>query len=121
MNSTPRRRDHRHLPVAEEHDVARVAEDRGDVGGDEELAVAQPDDDRRAVADGDDLVRIVGRDQHEREQPAHVEQRPPHRVLEPVALHLALDEVRDDLRVGLGHELVALSSAAAASARGSSR
>ena len=36
------------------------------------------------------------------------QQRPPHRVLEPVVLHLALDEVRDDLGVGLGDELVPL-------------
>ena len=101
-----RRRDDRHLLVAEKHDVARVAQDRRDVGGDEELPVAQTDDDRRAVAHGDDLVRVVGRDQHQREQAAHVQQRPPHRVLESVVFHLALDEVRDDLRVGLGDERV---------------
>ena len=52
------------------------------------------------------LFGIVGRDQHEREQAAQVQQRPPHRVLQPVALHLALDEVRDDLGVGLGDERV---------------
>ena len=101
-------RDDRHLLVAEEHDVARVAEDRRDVRRDEELAVAEADHDRRAVADGDDLLRIVGRDQHQREQAAHQQQRPPHGVLEAVVLHLALDEVRDDLGVGLGDELVAL-------------
>ena len=54
------------------------------------------------------LFGIVGRDQHQREQAAHVEQRPPHRILEPVVFHLALDEMRDDLGVGLGDELVAL-------------
>ena len=80
----------------------------GNVRGDEELAVAEADDDRRAVADGDDLLGIVGRDQHEREQAAHQQQRAPHRVLEAVVLHLALDEVRDDFGVGLGDELVAL-------------
>ena len=53
------------------------------------------------------LFGIVGRDQHEREQAAQVEQRPPHRILETVVLHLALDEVRDDLGVGLGDEAVA--------------
>ena len=99
-----RRRDDRHLLVAEEHDVAGVAENRGNVGGDEELAVAETDDDRRAVADGDDLVGVVGRDQHQREQPAHVEQRPADRVLQAVVLHLPLDEMRDDLGVGLGDE-----------------
>ena len=52
------------------------------------------------------MFGIVGRDQHQREQAAHVEQRPPHRVLEPVVLHLALDQVRDDLRVRLGDERV---------------
>ncbi len=83
-----------------------MAEDRGDVRRDEELAVAESDDNRRAVADRDDLVGIVSRDQHEREQPAHVEQRPAHRILEPVIFHLAFDEVRDDLGVGLGDELV---------------
>ena len=45
-------------------------------------------------------------DQHQRKQAAHVEQRAPHGVLEPVVLHLALDQVRDDLGVGLGDELV---------------
>ena len=66
--------------------------------------VAEPDDDRRTVADGDNLVGVVRRNQHERKQAAHVEQRTPHRVLEPVVLHLALDQVRDDLRVRLGDE-----------------
>ena len=101
-------RDDGHLFVAEEHDVARVAQDGGDVGRDEELAVAEADDDRRTVADGDDLFRIVGRNQHEREQPAHQQQRAADRVLEAVVFHLALDQVRDDFRVGFGDELVAL-------------
>ena len=103
-----RRRDDRHLLVAHEDDVARVGENRRDVGRDEELLLAEPDDDRRAVADGDDLVGVVGGDQHQREQAAHVEQRAPDGVLEPVPLRLALDQVRDDLRVGLGDERVPL-------------
>ena len=49
----------------------------------------RPDDDRRPVADGDDLVGIVGRDQHQREEAAHVAQRTPHRVLETVALRIS--------------------------------
>ena len=108
VNSTPDARDDRHLLVAEEHHVAGVAEDRRDVRGDEELAVAEADDDRRSVADGDDLLGIVGRNQHEREQAAHQQQRAAHGVLEAVVLHLALDEVRDDFGVRLGDELVAL-------------
>ena len=41
-------------------------------------------------------------------RPAHQQQRAPNGVLEAVVLHLALDQVRDDLRVGFGDELVAL-------------
>ena len=114
-------RDDRHLLVAEKDDVAGVAEDRRDVRRDEELAVAQADDDRRPVADSDDLVWVVGRDQHEREQAAHQHQRAPDRVLQPIVLHLALDEVGDDLGVGFGDELVPLRAAVPASDRGSSR
>ena len=103
-----RRGDDRHLLVAHEDDVARVRENRGDVGRDEELVLAESDDDRRAVANGDDLVGVVGGDEHQREQAAHVEQRAPDGVLEAVTLRLALDQVRDDLGVGLGDERVPL-------------
>ena len=41
-------------------------------------------------------------------KPAHQQQRPPHGVLQAVVLHLALDQVRDDLGVRLGDEGVAL-------------
>ena len=78
------------------------------------LAVADADDDRRAVADGDELFRIVGRDQHEREQPAHALHRAQHRVLEAVVLPFLLDEVRDDFGVGLRRERVAFGDRARA-------
>src|SRR5206468_1609840 len=51
----PRSRADGHLLVAEIHDVARVAEDGGNVGRDEEFAVAKADDNRRAVANRDNL------------------------------------------------------------------
>ena len=108
MKHTPVRGDDGHLLVAEEDDVARVAEDRGNVRRHEELAVAEAHDDRRPVPDGDDFSRVVGRDQHQREQAAHQRQRAPHGVLEAVVLHLALDQVRDDLGVRLGDEPVPL-------------
>ena len=53
-------RDDGHLLVAEEHDVARMHQDRGDVRGDEEFPVAEPDDDGRAITDRDDFAGIVG-------------------------------------------------------------
>ena len=114
MNVTPDGRHHRHLAVVEEHDVAGVREDRRDVGGDEVLALAEADDQRRAVPRGDERARVVGRQQHDREQPAQLRERAPHGRLEPVAAHLALHQVRDDLGVGLGDEPVALLLAARA-------
>ncbi len=46
--------------VAEEVDVAGVVEDAGDVGGEEELAVAEAQDDGRAEAGGDHVVGLMG-------------------------------------------------------------
>ena len=80
---------------------------RRHVGGDEVLSVADADDDRRAVPDRDELLRIVGRHQHEREQPAHALHRAQHGVLEAVVLPFLLDQVRDHFGVGLRLELVA--------------
>ena len=51
---------------------------------------------------------IVRGQQHDREQAAQPLHRPQHGVLEAVVLPLLLDQVRDDLGVGLGDELVAL-------------
>ena len=99
--------DHGDLAVVEEHDFACVRQNRGDVGGDEELAVAEPDDHRRAVADGDDRLGIVGGDQHQREQALDARQRPAHRRRQPIVASLLLDQMRDDFGVGLGEELVA--------------
>ncbi len=98
--------DDRHLLVAKEDDVAGVAEDRRDVGGDEEFILPKAHDNRGAVPDRDDLAGIVGGDQYEAEQTAHVQQGATDGILEPVVLHLAFDEVRDDFGVGLGDEAV---------------
>ena len=51
-------REDGHIAIGQEEHVARVAEDGGDVGGDEVLVIADADDHRRAVARGDDLVRV---------------------------------------------------------------
>ena len=108
MNVTPSGRHDGHFAIVEEHDVARVAQDRRHVRGDKVFAVADADDDRRAVADGDELFRIVGREQHEREKPAHALHRAQHRVFEAVVLPFLLDEMRDDFGVGFRGEGVAL-------------
>ncbi len=98
-----------HLLVLEKHDVARVAQDGGDVRRHEELAVPEPDDDRRPVADGHDLFRIVGRHEHEREQPAHAPERVANGLLERsgAVSQRPRHEMRDHFGVGLGLELVA--------------
>ena len=71
-------------------------------------SLPEADDDRRAVANGDDLFRILDRHEHDREHAAHVGQRAAHRVLQAVVAHFALDQVRDDFGVGLRLELVPL-------------
>ena len=48
------------LAVGEEMDVAGVVEDAGDVGGEEEFAVAEAEDGGGAEAGGDELVGLVG-------------------------------------------------------------
>ena len=48
--------------VGEEVDVAGVVQDAGNVGGEEEFAVAEAEDDRRAKTRGDQLVGLVGRE-----------------------------------------------------------
>ena len=96
------------LTVVEEHHVARMGQDGGDVGGDEKLAVTQPHHDWRAVARGDDDLGVVGRDQHDGKQAAQLPQRAADGGLEPVAPHLALDQVRDNLGIGFGDEPVAV-------------
>ena len=81
-----------------------MAQHGRDVGCDEELLIAHPNDDRRPVAHGHDLVGVARGNQHESEQPAQLRERTAHGVFQPVKAHLALDEMRDHLRVGLGFE-----------------
>ena len=95
-----------HLAIVEKHDVAGVAEQRGHVRRHEIFAVADPDDDRRTVADRHELFRIVCRHQHEREEAAHALHGAQHRVLETVLLPLLLDQMRHHFGVGLALELV---------------
>ena len=51
-------RQNRHIAIGKEEHVPRVAENRGHVGGDEVLAIAQADHGRRARAGRHDLVRL---------------------------------------------------------------
>jgi len=129
--------EHGELAVGEEVDVAGVVEDSGDVGGEEELAIADADDGGRAHAGGDELVGVVGGHDSDGEGSGEVFdgfangffECWPHRRYLPYGrcafgvavltapagrchqllhlLELLLDEVGDDLGVGLGDEGVA--------------
>ena len=100
-------RDHDELAVADELGLARVLEEGDDVGGEERLALAEPDHHRALQARADDHLRVQRRDDAEREVAVQVEERAPH-GLDEVALVVRLEQVRDDLGVRLGAEDVAL-------------
>jgi hypothetical protein len=96
-----------HLAFLQHDDLAGVLQHRRDVGGDEHLALADPDDQRRgAVAREDQPVGRLRRDDAQRERAAHLRQRAPQRGDE-VALVVRLDEVREHFGVGLAAEDVA--------------
>ena len=57
------------LPLVEGHHGAGLLQDRGDIRGEEVLAVAEPHDQRRGDLDADDHVRLVQPDHDERERP----------------------------------------------------
>ncbi len=94
------------VAVVQEEHVAGVAEDGGDVGGDEIFAFAEADDDGRAGAGGDDLVGVGGGDDGEGEDAGELEDGFADGVLE-AAVEMLLDQVGDDFGVGLGDEVVA--------------
>ena len=100
-------RDDRHLQIVEKHHIARVTQNRRDIGRDKELSLADAHDHRRAVSDRHNRVGIVRADEHDREQPAKPLERAADRRDQPVAAALLLDQVRDDFRVGFRDERVA--------------
>ena len=92
---------HRELAVAEDENVPRLPQERRDVRGDERLLAAEPRDERRAAAsEHDQGVRSIRRDTRDCKGALEVSGRAQDCRDEPVAL-VALDEVRDDFRVGL--------------------
>ena len=69
------------------------------------LAVTEADDDRRLVANADELVRVIVMDDDEREMALEAQVGVADR-LDEVARVGVLDQMRDDLGVGLGGESV---------------
>jgi hypothetical protein len=97
-----------HVAVVEVDDPARLRDERGDVGGEEVLAVAQADHQRAAHARAGHDLRIVERHHAEGVSAMQVRDRLARR-LEEVArrAEVMVDEVRDHLGVGLRLEAVA--------------
>src|SRR5262245_43938135 len=91
--------------VAQEEEVARVRQQRRNVRGYELFAVAQSDDDRRAEPRGHDLFRLVLRYRDQRVDPPQFGQRATEGRFKPaqwILTQMFLDQVSDDLGVGLG-------------------
>ncbi len=96
-----------HVAVGEEEHVAGVAQDRRHVGRDEILAVAQADHHRRAGARRDNFIRVGTRDHAESEDARQLPHSLAHCLFQ-IAVVIFFHQVRDDLGVGLGDELVPL-------------
>ena len=95
-----------HVALLEVHHAPRVGEDRGDVRREERLAVAEPDDERHVHPRPDQPLRLAAVEDRERIRPDRAPQRLPHGLRDVAAIGL-LDEVRDDLGVGLRIEAMA--------------
>ena len=96
-------RDHHELAIADQLGLARVLQEGDDVGGEEGLTVAEPDHHRALQARAHDHLRVQRRDDAEREVAVQLEERLAHGLCE-IAVVIRLEQVRDDLGVGLGAE-----------------
>jgi hypothetical protein len=91
-----------------------VLKNRRDVGRNKEFAIAQTDDDRRPLSNGDDRVRFIDGDDRQGENSAQLLHRFPHGFLEReiFVIFVVSDQMRDDFGVGLGFERAAVRSKA---------
>ncbi len=102
--------DHDDLPIAHEDHVLRVHQDRGDVGGDERLALTDPDDERWPLASGHQQFGVVGVECHHGVDAGQLRKylaESGGEVVRPV-LERLFDQMGDHLGVGLGHKGVPL-------------
>ena len=98
---------HRVLAVLEIDDVARVSEERCDVGGHDVFVLAEADDEWRAVLGRDDCPRLGAVDHHQRIVTFELLECLLDRLDElRTALEFLLNEMRDHFGVGLGVELM---------------
>ena len=98
-------RDRDDVAVGGKVHATRLGQEGGGVRGQERLAVADADDERRLAPRADEQVGMVGVDGDEGEMALHLLVRL-RDGLDEVAAVVALDQVRDGLGVGLGGERV---------------
>ena len=97
-----------------------MLEDRRDVAREEVAALAESDDQRAVLADADDHTRMARCIAEIAKDPLQLADGAEY-GLQEIALVVGLDQVRDDLAVGLRPELVARARSASSAGRGSSR
>ena len=97
----------RHLSVAQEVDALCVFQERGHIRCDKVLSLAEAYRQRGTIARGDDGLGAVRGKYADGEAPAQLECCQAHCLGERMSGQQGFDEMRDDLRVGFGHESVA--------------
>src|SRR5882762_9768014 len=101
-------REYGDVAIGQKKYLAGVLEERRDVAGHKKLAIAQADYRGRSHARGHDFVRVFRGHEYQGIDPAQFFQRPADCLLQRRILGILFDEVRDDLGVGFGDELMAL-------------
>src|SRR5216684_159340 len=97
------------LAVTEKENIARVFQDRGNVGSDKVLAVADTDYDWRSKSRGDDGIGLVSREHRQRKDAAQFADRLAHRLFKTIPLlEVLFDQVSYDLGVGFSDEVMIL-------------
>ena len=106
------RRNDGKVAISKEKQIAGVIQNRGNIGGDEVFVFAQPNDSRRAIAGGDNLVRFINRNYGQRKTPVswvtvlRTASSSDGRCPFPVIHVVLLDHVGDDFGIGFGGELM---------------
>ncbi len=101
-------RNYRQVAIGKEEQIASVVKNCGHIRGDKVLILTQADNGRRAIAHGDNLVRLVYRDHRQGEYTRKLDHSLAHRVFQrwpmPISgMHeVLLNHVRDNFCVGFG-------------------
>ena len=97
------------LAVVHIRHVARMLDERGNIGGDEIAAVTVAEEQRRILARGDEAVGYIPADDAQRVSALDAVEHAVDRGHEvPAAVIEILKQLRDDLGIGLGAEMHAL-------------